>query len=214
EPEAQPAPSLDLPAASVSNQLSPRNLSPSSRLSPPFDPVSARGVAMPATVPQVAPDIGPILALVRRTRWLLRSSWGAVGVGLTLGLAFACLVAAAAADMLVPLVGPWLRLAGLLAFAGPTLVVFAWKGLLPLGRRLRNVEVARRIEGRIPGMHSRLVSCMDLAGREGQVSPAFHRKLVSESLDRIGTYRAGAVIDWRGAPQAAPVFGGGRGRLR
>jgi hypothetical protein len=158
---------------------------------------------MPATMPQVAPDIGPILALVRKTRWLLRSSWGAVGVGLTLGLAFAGLVAATAADMLLPLVGPWLRLAGLAAFVVPTLVVFVWKGLLPLGRRLRNVEVARRIEGRIPGMHSRLVSCMDLAGREGQVSPAFHRKLVGESLDRIGTYRAGSAIDWRAMRRAA-----------
>src|SRR5689334_3665756 len=104
---------------------------------------------MPATLPRVAPDIGPILALVRKTRLLLRTSWGAIGVGLTAGLAFAALAVAAAADMLVPLVGPWLRFTGLVLFAVPTLVVFVWKGVLPLSRRLRNVEVARRIESNI-----------------------------------------------------------------
>jgi hypothetical protein len=157
---------------------------------------------MPATVSRVAPDIGPILALVRRTRLLLRSSWGVTGAGLTLGLAFAALAAVTVADMLVPLVGPWLRLAGLGLFAVPTLVVFVWKGVLPLSRRLRSVEVARRIESKIPGMHSRLVSCMDLAGRDQDVSPAFYRKLVNESLDRIGKYRATSVVDGRAVRKA------------
>jgi hypothetical protein len=157
---------------------------------------------MPAALPRVAPDIGPILALVRKTRLLLRSSWGTVGIGLTVGLAFAALAVATAADMLVPLVGPWLRLTGLVLFVVPTLVVFAWKGILPLSRRLRNVEVARRIESKIPGMHSRLVSCMDLAGRDQDVSPAFYRKLVNESLDRIGKYRAASVVDFRALRQA------------
>lgn len=152
---------------------------------------------MPSTLPRVGPDIGPILALVRKTRLLLRGSWGLTGVGLTLGLAFAALAVATAADMLVPLVSPWVRFVGLVLFAVPTFVVFVWKGVLPLLRRLRNVEVARRIESRIPGMHSRLVSCMDLAGREGEVSPAFYRKLVHESLDRIGKYRATSVVDFR-----------------
>jgi hypothetical protein len=128
---------------------------------------------------------------------LLRGSWGTIGVGITLGLAFAALALVTAADLLVPLVSPWLRLVGLILFAVPTLIVFVWKGVLPLSRRLRNVEVARRIESHIPGMHSRLVSCMDLAGREGEVSPAFYRKLVNESLDRIGKYRTTSVVDFR-----------------
>jgi hypothetical protein len=157
---------------------------------------------MPATLPRVAPDIGPILALVRKTRRLLRSSWGAIGVGVTLGLAFAALAAVTIADILVPLVGPWLRLIGLILFVVPTAVVFVWKGVLPLSRRLRNVEVARRIESKIPGMHSRLVSCMDLAGRYKDVSPAFYRKLVDESLDRIGQYRPTAVVDFTAVRKA------------
>jgi hypothetical protein len=153
-------------------------------------------------LPIAAPDIGPILALVRKTRLLLRSTWGTIGVGLTVGLAFAALEVATTADMLVPLVGPWLRLIGLVLFVVPTLVVFVWKGILPLSRRLRNVEVARRIESKIPGIHSRLVSCIDLAGRERDVSPAFYRKLVNESLDRIGKYRAASVMDFRALRQA------------
>ncbi|HEX3149024.1 MAG TPA: hypothetical protein VHR66_13165 [Gemmataceae bacterium] len=164
---------------------------------------------MPATLPRVAPDIGPILALVRKTRLLLRSTWGSIGAGLTLGLAFLTLAMVAAADMLVPLVGPWLRLTGLVLFIVPTVVVFLWKGILPLARRLRNIEVARTIESKIPGMHSRLVSCMDLADREKEVSRAFYRKLVNESLERIGKYRVTSVVDFRAVRQAllAAVIG-------
>lgn len=166
---------------------------------------------MPAALPRVAPDIGPILALVRRTRLLLRTSWGVTGAGLTLGLAFTALAVVSAADLLVPLVGPWLRLAGLVLFVVPTLAVFVWKGILPLARRLRNVEVARRIEANIPGMHSRLVSCMDLAGREKDVSPAFYRKLVNESLDRIGRYRATSVVDFKAVRKSLCVAAVGVG---
>src|SRR5262245_55465451 len=118
---------------------------------------------MPSTLPSVGPDIGPILSLVRKTRLVLRGSWGTIGVGVALGLAFAALAVVTGGDMLVPLVAPWIRLFGLILFVVPTLVVFIRKAMLPLSRRLRNVEVARRIESHIPGMHSRLVSCMDLA---------------------------------------------------
>jgi hypothetical protein len=151
---------------------------------------------MPTTLPRVAPDIGPILSLIRKTRLLLKSSWGAIGVAHTLGLAFLALAVATTADLLVPLVGPWLRLTGLILFAAPTVVLLIWKGVLPLSRQLRNVDVARRIESHIPGMHSRLVSCMDLADRQGEVSPAFYRKLVDESLDRIGKFQRRSVVDF------------------
>jgi hypothetical protein len=158
---------------------------------------------MPSALPRVGPDIGPILSLVRKSRLLLRGSWGAIGIGLTLGFALAVLAIVTTADMLVPLVGPWVRLAGLLLFSVPTIVVLVWKCLLPLSRRLRGVEIARRIESKIPGMHSRLVSCMDLAGREADVSSAFYRKLVDESLDRIGKYRSTSVVDFRSIGKAS-----------
>src|SRR5215203_3469025 len=107
-----------------------------------------------------APDIRPI-------RSLLRSGTGLVGLGLTAGVAASAFLIAVTADLLVPLVGPWVRLAGLILMAVPTVVVFVWKGLAPFARRLRDAEIARRIEGHIPEMHSRLVSCLDLAGRTG-----------------------------------------------
>ena len=145
-----------------------------------------------------APDIRPIRSLVRTTRLLLRSGTGLVGLGLTAGVAATALLVAVAADLLFPLVGPWVRVAGLLLVVTPTVVVFVWKGLCPFAHRLRDAEIARRIEGRLPGMHSRLVSCLDLAGRTDEVSPAFFRKLVAESLDRLGAYRPASVVDWRG----------------
>src|SRR4051794_20566083 len=160
---------LDMPPPDESNGPGPPARNVPARTLP--SRCRPRSVSMPAPLARVAPDIGPILSLVRKTRLLLRSSWGVTGAGLTLGLASAALAATTAADLLVPLVGPWLRLAGLVLFVVPTLVVFVWKGVLPLGRRLRNIEVARRIEAHIPGMHSRLVSCMDLAGRHQDVSP-------------------------------------------
>lgn len=166
---------------------------------------------MPATLPRVAPDIGPILALIRKTRLLLKSSWGTIGIAHTVALAFVALALATTADLFVPLVGPWLRLSGLILFVVPPMVLLIWKGILPLSRRLRNVEVARRIESCIPGMHSRLVSCIDLAGRQGEVSPVFYRKLVDESIERIGQYRRATVVDFRALGRAliAALLGAG-----
>jgi hypothetical protein len=144
-----------------------------------------------------APDIRPIRSLVRTTRLALRSGTGLVGLGLTAGVAATALLVAVAADLLYPLIGPWVRATGLAIVCVATVIVFVWKGLAPFARRLRDAEIARRIEGRIPGMHNRLVSCLDLAGRTDEVSPAFYRKLVAESLNRIGDYRPSSVVDWR-----------------
>ena len=61
---------------------------------------------MPTTLPRVAPDIGPILSLLRKTRLLLKSSWGTIAVAHTLELAFVALALASTADLIVPLFGP------------------------------------------------------------------------------------------------------------
>src|SRR5207249_223126 len=57
--------------------------------------------------------------------------------------------------------------------------------------------VARRIETHIPGIHNRLVSCLDLSASEKgrPVSQAFFIKLVRETLDRVRGFRPGAVVD-------------------
>ena len=75
---------------------------------------------------------------------------------------------------------------------------FYWNSLKRAGGGRPTGQIARRIESHIPGMHSRLVSCMDLAGRQGEVSPAFYRKLVDESLERIGLEVLDPA-DWRPA---------------
>ena len=147
-----------------------------------------------------APGVRPIRALVRTTRLALRSGTVLVALGLTTGVAAA--TRRAAADLLVPLVDSWVRATGLAVVCFATGVVFVAKGLAPFGRRLPDAEVARRIEGHIPGMHDRLVSCLDLAGRTGEVSPAFYGRLITESLDRIGAYHPARVVDWRGVTKA------------
>lgn len=152
---------------------------------------------MPATLPAATlPDISPIHRLIRRTRLLLRSAWGTTGLGMVSGTALAVLVAVALLDMALPLIGPYVRLPGLILFGLLTAYAFIVGLLVPMLRRLGAVDVARRIESRIPGMHSRLVSCVDLERSGERVSPAFYRKLVGESLDRIRGYRAASVIDF------------------
>ena len=69
--------------------------------------------------------------------------------------------------------------------------------LFPLFRRLTAGHVARRIESHIPGIHNRLVSCIDLESRGGaKASPIFYRRLLYEALDRIHGFRASRVLDF------------------
>ena len=109
-----------------------------------------------------APDVSPINRLIGQTRRLLRSSWLATGLGLTVGLFVGALAAVTALDLVFPL-PTWLRLAALLVVVVPSTWALLVGVVLPLCRRLRAGDVARRIEGHIPGIHNRLVSCIDLS---------------------------------------------------
>jgi hypothetical protein len=161
---------------------------------------------MPA---DVLPDSRPLHQLIRRTRRLLRSSWVATGAGLTLGLLLGALVGLTALDLVAP-VKPvtWtvfghlipadslLRLTGLLLIVVPAAWAFVAGVVRPLCRRLAAVYVARRIEEHIPGVHNRLVSCVDLEAKgRPPVSPVFHRRLLTEALDRIRRFRPHQVLD-------------------
>ena len=158
---------------------------------------------MAETTNHAAPDITPIRRLIRKTVRLLRSSWVATGMGLTLGLGLGTLVAATLLDLAMPL-GETLRLTALVLVVVPAAWVFVTGVARPLARRLRPVQVARRIEGHIPGIHNRLVSCIDLdsGAAKGRHSPEFYRKLVEEALDRIRGFRPVKVIDLRGLRRA------------
>jgi hypothetical protein len=149
--------------------------------------------------------------LIRRTRHLLRSSWVVTGLGLTIGLGLGILVALVLIDLTVPLrpftwtvggrvvpVASLIRLIALLLVVTPATWAFLVGVVRPLFRRLASVQVARRIESHIPGIHNRLVSCIDLEtkGTRSSVSPVFYRRLLTEALDRIRGFRPGMVLDY------------------
>jgi hypothetical protein len=139
----------------------------------------------------------PIFRLIRHTRRLLRSSWVATGLGLSVGLLLATFVAVSLLDLATPLL-PWLRLAALMLVVLPAGWALAVGVIVSLCRRLSAGHMARRIEGHLPGIHNRLVSCVDLASGAGKTapSPGFYRRLVAEALDRIRHFRPQAVIDF------------------
>jgi hypothetical protein len=129
-------------------------------------------------------------------------------MGLTVGLGLGTLVALALLDLAIPLV-PFFRLVALGLVIVPSVWAFVSGVMRPLLRRLRPVQVARRIETHLPGIHNRLVSCVDLekSGNRGRVSPEFYRRLVLEAVDRIHGFRPGKVVDRRSLRKAVLLAG-------
>jgi hypothetical protein len=166
---------------------------------------------MPPEVTTALPDSRPLYRLIRRTRHLLRSSWVVTGLGLSVGLGLGILVALTLIDLTIPLrpitwtvggrvvpVASLVRLLALLLVVVPAAWAFLVGVVRPLFRRLAAVQVARRIETHIPGIHNRLVSCIDLEkkGTRANVSQVFYRRLLTEALDRIRGFRPGMVLDY------------------
>jgi hypothetical protein len=125
-------------------------------------------------------------------------------MGLALGLWFGTLVVVSLTDLLVPL-WPALRLTGLLIVVVPAAWAVLTGVIRPLLRRLRPAQMARRIEAHIPGIHNRLVSCIDLKEnrKESSCSPAFYRRLVQEALERIRGFRPRTVVNFLHLRRAA-----------
>ena len=154
--------------------------------------------------PPSAPDISPIRRLIAQVRRLLRSSWVATGLGITLALLFGVLVAAALLDLVMPLPVP-LRLLALLAVVIPAAIA-CWSGVIrPLFRRMSPVRVARVIEPHLPKIHNRLVSVVDLDQPQARekFSGAFHQRLVRETLERIKSFAPSRVINFQTLRRAA-----------
>ncbi|HET6882866.1 MAG TPA: hypothetical protein VFI31_22045 [Pirellulales bacterium] len=155
--------------------------------------------------PQTAHDTSPIFRLIRQVRQLLRGSWVATGLALSLAIWLGTLLVLALLDLVVPF-WPAMRAIALALVVLPTAWVFFAGVLRPLFRRLGNTQVARRIERYLPGVHNRLVSCVDLSQdkrREGY-SAEFYRRLLSEALERIRSFRPTTVVD-RGSLQRAAM---------
>jgi len=166
----------------------------------------------PATEESPPPDLSPIRRLIGQVRQLLRTSWVATGLGLTLALGVGVLVTVSLLDLAIPLGTLW-RLAALVLVVIPSLLA-AYAGVIrPLFRRLSNSGIARLIESHLPGIHNRLVSVVDLdqPGAPRPMSPTFHRRLVSETLSRVAPFRAGTVVDrrslWRAGLSALLAIG-------
>ncbi|HEX7448464.1 MAG TPA: hypothetical protein VF306_13005 [Pirellulales bacterium] len=154
------------------------------------------------------PSPSPLFRLIRQVRQLLRGSWVATGTALSIAIYLGTLLVLALLDLLVPL-WPTMRFIALLLIVVPTVWV-AFTGVLrPLFRRLGNAQVARRIEHHLPGIHNRLVSCVDLSEdtRRNGHSPEFYRRLLSEALDRIRNFRPSAVVDRRNLRRAGTALG-------
>ncbi len=171
-------------------------------------------------LPAPLPDAKPLYRLIRRTRRLLRSSWVLTGIGLTVGLVLGALVLTSLIDLVVPVwptarleipiwwgtaltipnIATALRVFALLLVVVPAGWAFLVGVVRPLLRRLSAENVARRIEAKLPGIHNRLVSAIDLdrAGRHqqrGPMSSVFYRKLLTEALERIGRFRPRTALD-------------------
>ncbi|MDA1054283.1 MAG: hypothetical protein O3C40_27880 [Planctomycetota bacterium] len=145
--------------------------------------------------PDVSTLSSAIETLIFKTRRLLRSTWVATGTAVAVGLFFATLAVVALFDLALPL-WPAFRFAALLLVAVPTIGVIFIGIVRPLVRRLTEAMVARRIEQELPGIHNRLVSCIDLS-RNGQRphSQGFHHRLIHEAYDRVSGFRPRRVLD-------------------
>ena len=144
--------------------------------------------------------------LIRTTRRLLRSTWIATGLAVSIGLFLTTLAITTLLDLAIPL-WPMFRLVGLMFVAVPTVWALVVGVIRPLFRRLTQVTVARRIEQELPGIHNRLVSCVDLSGKRTQShSQAFHRRLIQEAYERIRDFHPRRVLDLLTLRRAS-VFG-------
>src|SRR4051794_8096277 len=154
------------------------------------------------------PDSRPLHRLVGRTRALLRTSWVATGLGITLGLLLTTLAVLAVIDLFMPLapvtlpfvdvvvpLDPIFRCVALLLVVVPSALALYPGVPRPLLRRLAPNQVARRIEKHLPGVHNRLVTAIDLENKADAVSPVFLRRLLGEALERIKSFRPATILD-------------------
>lgn len=160
----------------------------------------------PRLSPDERPDPRPLFELLSKVRRLLRASWVTTGAGIAVGLFAGVTLVFALLDLAVPL-WVWLRWVALACVAVPA----AWAGymgvLRPLLRRMSHRMLARRVERELPGIHNRLLSCVDLTDQVANspdmctpaatppASPEFYHRLVREALERIRGFRPASVVD-------------------
>jgi hypothetical protein len=143
--------------------------------------------------------------LIARTRLLLRFQWLATGMALAAGFGIFVLVLTSLADLFTPF-GFVERVAAWLLIILPATWLLLSVAIVPLLRRRSDLDIARRIEERLPNIQDRLVSCLDLEGRShhgGTAHHPFYIRLLGETVERIGQVRARQMIDLGGLRRAA-----------
>ncbi|MBC8354899.1 MAG: hypothetical protein H8E66_23215 [Planctomycetes bacterium] len=153
-------------------------------------------------------NVDAIERLIARTRRLLRSTWTTIGLAITCGVFVSALLFVTVVDLAMPL-STFLRVAGWLAVVSSGAVAFIAGVLVPILRRLSAVKVAHKIESHLPGIHNRLVSCVELTDHSeaAKRSPVFHRRLVIEAIDRIRGFQPTKVLNLLLLKRAA-IFAG------
>ena len=156
------------------------------------------------------PSTDAIDRLITRTRRLLRSTWTTTGLAITCGLFISALLFVTVVDLAMPL-SRFLRVVGWLVVFVSGAAALIGGVIVPLLRRMTAVKVAHKIESHMPGIHNRLVSCVELTGESEAAtqSPVFHRKLVTEALQRIRGFQPKTVLDLVRLRNAAIFAGGG-----
>lgn len=151
---------------------------------------------MTAGQPSESEALGWLDRLIRGARRALRSGWVLAGALISLAIFCAAVTATALLDLAAPL-GTFLRLLALGLIVAPTGWALAQGVVRPLARRLPAASVARRIEGRLPGMNDRLVTGVELAadGAARRQSPAFFRRLLDEVWERAKGFRPEMLRD-------------------
>jgi hypothetical protein len=163
----------------------------------------------PALQRPLRTDTGPILDLVRRTGEAVRRHRLRTGLCLSAAFLFGVAAAATGVDLAAPLPRA-LRLVALLALIGPATAVLVARVVWPLRHPPTPTQLAYRMERLLPGIHNRLVSCVDLASNGGarELSPAFAGRLIGETCERVRGFRPETVVDARELRRARGLAGG------
>ncbi|MFN0195119.1 MAG: hypothetical protein ACKVT0_00105, partial [Planctomycetaceae bacterium] len=208
----QPALATSPPSAAAPSKPASSNNPLKSPMSTPLQTAVAYS-APTAAQPNAAPVQGDsqpgfIRSLIETSRRWLRTGWVATGTGITVGLLTSLLLIAGLIDLVIVL-WPSFRFVALMVVLIPTSLALGWGVLRPLLRRISNRAVARKIEAQLPGIHNRLVSCVDLeaTAQTPAISGSFYRRLLTEAIDRVRDFHPKRLLDREHLKRSA-IFAG------
>lgn len=151
-----------------------------------------------------------IMALVERSRELLRRHRVTLALTGVTTLAAGLLLLLAVVDVMLPL-DRWARALACGLFWSVLLCSAAVAMMRLIRLDLTPHHIAIRMEAALPTMHSRLVTIVDLctgASQENQISDAFASRLIEHTADRLRGYNPRVIINRTLARRLYGVLGG------